>query len=394
MPERVWYTHITTPMLVKQMQNKDKISVLFVIFELASWKTEGLYNRMLLHPRFAPELLLVPSLENTEEIHHVEQYLKGQGYLFHQLFPGESIAKELHPDIIFYQKPYSWCIDRSLFFRKNLGSLFCYMSYCFRNTTKDFNQNTIFHNYAWQIYVENISVQEEMKAIMDNAGSNTIVTGLTVMDDLMKDKNCFSDPWRVCGRKKRIIYAPHHTINDEEVHRSTFLLFGDFMLEMAEKYKDQVQWTFKPHPLLLKKLEKKWGKTRAEVYYDRWRQLENTQYEQGEYLGLFKYSDAMIHDCGSFMLEYLYIQKPVMYLVQDSVLSEDANYQTRKAFEMHYHGHCFQEIESFIQMVINGEDPKMNVRMSFYRDQLLPPDGNLVCDNVINSILGCYNVGG
>lgn len=388
MPERVWYTRIATPALVRRMREKDRISVLFVIFELASWKTESLYNRMLAHPRFTPELLVVPSLENKEEIHHVKQYLTTQGYPFRRMLPGGSIARELHPDIIFYQKPYNWCIDKSLFFRKNLGSLFCYMSYCFRNTIKDFNQNSFFHNYAWQIYVENKSVQEEMKAIMDNGGRNTVVTGLTVMDDLIRDKSCFADPWKGDGRKKRIIYAPHHTIGGEEVHRSTFLLFGEYMLEMAEKYKDEVQWAFKPHPILRKKLETEWGKERTAAYYDRWSNLENSQYENGEYLGLFRYSDAMIHDCGSFILEYLYMQKPVMYLVQGGMLGEDANYQTMQAFEMHYHGACFQEIDSFIQMVINGEDPKKEARMGFYRAQLLPPDGNSVCDNVIRSILG------
>ena len=386
-PERLWYTRIKTPSLVKQIRQKDRISVLFVVFELASWKTESLYNKMLSHPRFSPELLVVPSLENREEIHRVEQYMEKQGYPFHRLKPGASIAKTLHPDIIFYQKPYDWCIDKSLFFRRNLGSLFCYMSYCFRNTTKDFNQNSFFHNYAWQIYVENESVQSEMRSIMDNGARNTIVTGLTVMDDLMKDKCCFPDPWKASGNRKRIIYAPHHTINNEEVNRSTFLVFGEFMLQMAEKYKDQVQWAFKPHPLLRNKLEKKWGKERTEAYYDKWSNLENSQYEQGEYLGLFKYSDAMIHDCGSFILEYLYTQKPVMYLIQDRGLGEEVNEQTRRAFDVHYHGGGFREVESFIEMVIKGEDGMKEVRESFWRTHLVPPGGGNVSDHIIQTIL-------
>ena len=387
-PERLFYTRRTIPRLVRQMRQKEQIQVLFVVFELASWKTEGLYNRMREHPRFLPELLAVPSKENQEEIHNVVRYLEQKGYAFCCLKEGETIAARFHPDIIFYQKPYSWCIDKSLFFRRNLKSLFCYMSYCFRNTTRDFNQNTFFHNYAWQVYVENETEQEEMKAIMDNGGRNTIVTGLTVMDDLMKDKSCYRDPWKPLPSRKRIIYAPHHTIGHEMVHRSTFLQFGDFMLEMARKYHDRTQWVFKPHPLLRPKLEKMWGSERTAAYYEAWSNLENGQCENGEYMGLFQYSDAMIHDSGSFMLEYLYTHKPVMYLASGEVLGPDANLQTRQALEMHELGRTGEEIEAFIRRVIAGEDPKAEAREAYFRSHLIPPGGCSACENVIRAILG------
>lgn len=371
------------------MREKEQIEVLFVIFELASWKTEGLYNAMMVHPRFSPKLLVVPSLENRDAMRDVTDYLVRKGYVFDTIASGERIADRFRPDIIFYQKPYSWCIDKPLFFRKNLGSLFCYMSYCFRNTTKAFNQNSFFHNYAWQVYVENESVQEEMKAIMDNSGRNTIVTGLTIMDDLMKGKACFSDPWKRAGNLKRIIYAPHHTVNNEQVHRSTFLTYGDFMLRMAEKYKDRVQWAFKPHPLLKPKLDKLWGKEQADAYYEKWRSLENAQFEDGEYLGLFKHSEAMIHDCGSFILEYLYTGKPVMYLSgNDAPLEEDSNRQTREALKVHYIGRSLSDIESFINQVVDGEDALADARLAFYTTHLLPPGGHSACENVIRAILG------
>lgn len=388
LPERVIYTHYFTPRMVKRMRRKERINVAFVIFELASWKTETLYNRLREHPRFSPQLLIAPSRESPGESRNVERYLLNKGYEFDRLSKGDSIYNRFQPDIIFYQKPYSWCIDKSLFFRRNLRSLFCYMSYCFRNTTKDFNQNTLFHNYAWQVYVENESVKAEMQSIMDNRGKNLIVTGLTVMDDLMKDKLFYKDPWKKCGTKKRIVYAPHHTINDEIVHRSTFLLFGEFMLEMAEKYKEQVQWAFKPHPLLRKKLEKVWGKERASAYYEKWRTMDNSQSENGEYMGLFKYSDAMIHDSGSFMIEYLYTMRPVMYLVSDSSSFNDANAQTRKALEVHYPGRVSLDIEQFIQHVIQGIDEMYERRSTFFQTHLIPPGHMSVCENVISAILG------
>lgn len=385
-PERVIYTHITTPVLVKRLREKEKIKVLFVVFEVASWKTESLYNEMLAHPRFNPMLLVVPSKENKDEIRNVENYMQSRGYEYSELKEKETIQNKYHPDIIFYQKPYSWCIDQSLFFRKNLKSLFCYMSYCFRNTMMDFNQNTFFHNYAWQVYLENDSVKEEMKSIMDNGGRNTIVTGLTVMDDLMKDKSLIFDPWKPLVGRKRIIYAPHHTINHETINRSTFLLYGEFMLEMARKYKDSVQWAFKPHPLLKEKLFKVWGKQKTESYYREWEQMENSQIETGEYMGLFKHSDAMIHDSGSFILEYIYMHKPVMYLFSEESLNS-VNKQTQEAIKVHSLGLNKNQVEQFIQDVVSGKDLRKHDRESFYANYLIP-HGNSVCENVIDCILG------
>lgn len=387
-PERIIYTRIVTPCLVKRIRQKEKINVAFVVFELASWKTEPLYNAMKENPRFSPMILVAPSLENSSEINAVKDYLLSKGYDFNQLSNGDSIRELFRPDIIFYQKPYDWCIDKSLFFRRNLNSLFCYMSYCFRNTTKDFNQNSFFHNYAWQIYVENKSVKSEMEAIMDNKGKNLVVTGLAVMDELLRDKSCYKDPWKACGNKKRIIFAPHHTICGELVHRSTFLTFGEFMLQMAEKYKDQVQWAFKPHPQLRRKLEKVWGPEKTDAYYKRWSEMENSQFENGEYMGLFNYSDAMIHDSGSFIVEYLYTKKPVMYLVEEEAVIADANEQTRQAFGVHYHGEKPSDIEQFIKNVIQGIDSEYEKRDAFFRTHLLPPGNTSVCDNVIRSILG------
>lgn len=390
LPEWFVYTRIKTPFLVNRLRKKEQIVVAFVIFELGSWKTENLYLSMLSHNRFCPLLIVVPSLDNANENNILKAYLLKKKYTFFELNDGETIKKRFHPDIIFYQKPYSRCFKKSVFYRNNLSSLFCYMSYCFRNTTLNFNQNSFFHNYAWQIYVENNIMKKELELFMDNKGKNLVVTGLTVMDDLMKNKENYVDPWKPLGNRKRIIYAPHHTINNEIVNRSTFLQYYDFMLELAEKYKDEVQWAFKPHPLLKAKLYKLWGEKKTNDYFARWSYLENTQYEYGEYMGLFKYSDAMIHDCGSFIIEYLYTLKPVMYLANNDVLDEHTNNQTRKSLELHYIGRNRKDIETFIQNVIAGKDVMREERLKFYNSNLIP-NTKSSSENVIDAILG-YNI--
>ena len=96
----------------------------------------------------------------------------------------------------------------------------------------------------------------------------------------------------------------------------TFMRTGEILLEMAEKYRGRIQFAFKPHPNLHYTLcqHPQWGKQRTDAFYAKWREMPNTQFEDGAYADLFMQSDAMIHDCGSFIQEYLFADKPCMYL--------------------------------------------------------------------------------
>lgn len=157
---------------------------------------------------------------------------------------------------------------------------------------------------------------------------------------------------------------------------------------MAQKYKDSVQWAFKPHPLLRTKLNEIWGVEKTDNYFLKWQTLENAQVCEGEYIGLFKHSDAMIHDCGSFKVEYLYTGNPVMYLMNDNQEYDYPNTQTQKALDLHYKAFDSKDIETFIVNVINGVDSSKDSREEFVAQYLTPPYNKSACDNIINAILG------
>ena len=104
--------------------------------------------------------------------------------------------------------------------------------------------------------------------------------------------------------------------------------------------------------------EKVWGKEKADSYYDSWRNAPNSHVEEGQYIGLFKHSDAMIHDCASFMVEYLFTGNPVMYLINKDRDYSNLSPYIVKAFELHEKGRTQVEIEQFIKNVIDGVDEK------------------------------------
>lgn len=390
---RFWiYVHIFCPLAVKRIRRKPVINVIFVIAELGMWKTENLYQAMLSHPRFNPVLRVVPTPENANALQEVVDYLNKRGYEYHVLNRKTPLQKGFKADIVFYQKPYRSCYFRPHRFYRNLNVLFCYASYGIHSILSDYICNQDIHNVIWQYYFENRNCAIETSSLMNNRGRNLVVTGVPMFDRYQKAREEYRFDWKQQDKtKKRIIYAPHFSIlPDSLLQYGTFLENGQFMLEMARKYEKEIQFVFKPHPLLQPTLYGYWGKEKTDAYYAAWDSLANAKVELGQYVDLFMTSDAMIHDCSSFTNEYMFTCNPVMYLLHDNSDSHSANLNTmsRDAFELHYKGLTFDDIEKFILDVISGNDAYMQQRKMYYEKYLKPVNGKLATENIIEAILG------
>lgn len=383
------YRHAYIPLKANQIRKKDVIKVAFPLHNLSKWKTEMLYVEMCRNSRFKPIIIAffygAPNAIDDRE--KIAAYCKSKGY--DCIVTDRDItyiSKNWTPDIIFYPDPYTAFHE----FRHNLKSLSCYIVYGIRQTLEKWEWKLELLYNCWQIYYENILTYKQYKGISNHDIDNHYLTGLPIMDELTgcNDDTEQNNPWINSNDRKRIIYAPHHSITpDEPLHIGTFLENCDLMLELAEKYSDKVQWAFKPHPVLYSKLCSLWGKKKTDSYYNQWNNLQWSQVETGKYSQLFKYSDAMIHDCASFAVEYLFVNKPVMYLTKGKHLEPKLNDFFIKALDIHELGYTPEEIETFIRNVIIGNDVKMEQRNEFISDYLNPPFNKKACENIINCIL-------
>ena len=137
-----------------------------------------------------------------------------------------------------------------------------------------------------------------------------------------------------------------------------------------------MQFVFKPHPELAKKLDSAipgWNAERREAYYKLWETMPNTQVCLDEYVDLFLTSDAMIQDCGSFTAEYTCTYKPMLFLIANPGVVRDWN-ECGKAILKHiYTSEKGKEIETFIKnVVIAGNDYMKNDRTAFIDGYLRP----------------------
>ena len=147
------YHSIYVPILARRIRKKEKIRVLFVLFDLGMWKTEALYNLMQENKRFEPLIMIEPS-GKSYDTESLKNYLEQKGYPYLMLEERQTIKSRIHPDIIFYQQPYGTFEKKNDYYH-NFYALFCFVDYAFHGNDIDQFYHAILNNLAWQNYFEN-----------------------------------------------------------------------------------------------------------------------------------------------------------------------------------------------------------------------------------------------
>ena len=392
--------HLSQQQMAEKLKHQEHIRVVFFMQNPSMWKYDYLYRLMAKSSRYEPIVVVVPYSVQTQydqsemasELSRAEQFAiqKGYRYILAYDFEGKKyvdIRAKVNPDIVFFSMPYKTANKHTYLYHYR-DILTCYVQYgiaCI-NTYKA-NYDLAFFNLLWRFFVETEYHKVDSQNHSFCRGENVEVVGSLGMEALVDPHYVPKDVWKAGNDgKKRIIWAPHHTV-DYLFNFSNFLVYSDFMLTLAQKYKNKIQIAFKPHPFLRYKMFNIWGKEKTEAYYQRWQDMDNTQLEEGNYIDLFLTSDAMMHDCGSFTAEYLYTGKPVMFMQRDDKVLDTWTAFGRKCFDMHYAGRNEADIELFINnVVISGNDTMYDERTNFRNNTLVINDGLLPSERILKSI--------
>lgn len=385
-----------------QLKRKDKIKVAFFLIHDSVWKYDEVYKKFRNDERFEPVVVICPYTVYGEEAMYQElekayDSVIKKGYDAVKSYNTQTkkwldVKKELKPDIIFFTNPHKLTKD-SYYITNFKNCLTCYVPYNFGNSyLYQLMHNQLFHNYLWRLFAETNFHRELSVKYARNKGVNVIVTGFPGTDVFLDPNYIPVNSWKQKDPNiKKIIWAPHHTvdINIELLGYSTFLRFADFMLRLADEYRGKIQIAFKPHPLLKYKLKnhKDWGEVRTERYFNQWNEQENGQCVDGDYTDLFLTSDAMMHDSGSFLIEYLYTGKPVLHLTRDQNFTNRLNDFGVLAYKKHDHAKNEEEIRWFIENVLNNEDAKKAERDTFLYSSLIPPNQRSASENIYYEIV-------
>ena len=283
------------------------------------------------------------------------------------------------PDVVFFQNPYDSTRPEEYAARrlKELGIRLAYVPYALDMgggaDSLRWQYDLELHRLAWRVFVRSPR-NRRMYARYCQAGSaHVISTGHPKLDrfsqGIMESR---SGPLaKALGNRRAVLWTPHFSV--EEGGWSTYLQNGETILSAFEK-QDDLALIMRPHPLFFPRL-RKLGLMDEEgeaAFRERLKVAGMILDESPDYAEAFACSEAMIADAGSFLLEYLPTQKPVLYLDQPlgpGLMEEGAFVQD------YYQGRSQGEILAFIEMLARGEDPLKARRLALIPEYLTQLDG-------------------
>lgn len=359
------YSRVLRCFLLRKLRNKLKVDVIFIVKLTSQWKYDSIYNRFHSDNRFNTSVFVLPDMDipNWEEqFNKSYMYFKNKSYNVVNLFDLKTnnyINRINSCDLVFFSRLPS--ANDPSFVKRLLSRFSCYVPYSiFSDTNYNAQYGAVNHKLLWKYYVP--SGSHKNMAYSSSRLVNTVAVGYPNYDFYYSGGAVKSDRWKKQKYpKKKLIWSPHWTIffDDEKQYFSNFILMAEFMIIIANKYSDSMQFAFKPHPNLKKQLYDSydWGRKKTDEYFAEWDKLDNGQLEEYEYEDLFMSSDALINDSVSFLAEYLYSNKPQCYIISNGdIIENHFNDFGKKIVSALYVAVTEEEVERFITDVVLEEN--------------------------------------
>ncbi|MGH2307431.1 CDP-glycerol glycerophosphotransferase family protein [Aliarcobacter sp. ERUVET-8] len=355
---------------IKKIKNGSKIKVAFFISQQQLWCGQSVYNELEKSEYFEPIIVAFPDRENRVEsntktcINNYEFFKKqSMNVIF-----GYDIEKDefynyekIRADIVFFDQPYPRLPEDLRWPIIYKDTLVCYIPYGYKvGNLKQDHFNIELHNSCWTIFAESLWHKEQFINYGAHNGKNVVVSGYPKFDEYNDKELKKCNIWKLPKHKKynsikKIIWAPHWSIG-KELQYSTFDKYYKFFLELATKNKN-ISWVLKPHQRLKHYITEIgfMSEKEANNYFNAWNKLDNgIYYNDSNYMDIFKTSDALITDCGSFLAEYLPTKKPIIHLINEKSIGY--NEIGEKLTDSYYKIFNREDLEATINNVILSEN--------------------------------------
>ncbi len=381
---------------LQKILGKEKNKIAFLLINVDSWKYDSLYFEFFSNDRFDPVVIICPFTSKGDSFMKAQlqrsiEFCKERGYNFYVAYSNNKtvdIKKILNLDIVFFSNPNN-LTEKKLLIGNFSDVLTCYLPYSFRISnfyTYEYDADLL--NLVWIQYCETSIHKKISEQFSKNKGRNVVVSGYPHFERLCLKMQ--QEEKKLIVRKKKIIWAPHWTIKgfqDTGLDWACFLDYCSLFLEIADSYATKIDFVMKPHPFLKIILEDSvWGRDKTNCYFKMWEDKKNCQIVEGDYTDLFVESDALIHDSGSFMAEYLMVNKPIAYTVNCRNYLDRFNQFGKIVIDCHEIVTCEEELFAFIERVANGEDLLEKQRDAVLSKHLSVNDGR-PSQNIVKDII-------
>lgn len=377
---------------LEKLKGKQKIKVAFLLINVDTWKYDSLYFAFKKSQRFEPVVIVCPFISKGKPFADAQmeksvKFCDHQNYNYINTCNSENkfIKKFMSEfDIIFFSNPNKHTTEEFLI-KNYLTKLTCYMTYSVRiSQYYKYEYDADLLNLVWINFCETQIHKELSIKYAKNCGKNVFVSGYPHLEKFIQNSQQCTQK-----NKKIIIWAPHWTIKNFQTtghNWSCFLEYSQSFLDIADRYADEVEFVIKPHPFLESILNKIWGTKKTKEYFQAWVSKNNCRIVKGDYTQLFLESDALIHDSGGFMVEYLMINKPIAYIVNTKEYAKRFNTLGNAALNCHEILATERELDDFVVNVIKNKDKMQNKRKTFL-DKHFNYGDILPSEKIVNEII-------
>ena len=366
----------------------ERLSVAFLVCDASMFSGESVFAAMRADPRFECTIAVAPRVTRGEAFLRetlsktVGSLSERYGGAVRALYnPDSREERPLDADIVFSTVVYE---DQTLprYTVENLSrrSLVAILYYGYGGLFVNNEKKTPFLPnivLSWRYFVSNEATREMSVGRNPALARCIVASGYCKMDRIARlvEERMARDA-EGAPRRRKVVICPHHTIDreaDGALALSTFLENADLFLELPAMF-PEIDFVFRPHPLLFARLAtpKWWGERRTAEYRAKMESFPNVEFQRGgDYFATFAESDAMIHDCGSFLAEYFYTGKPQCFMMASESTAEQFLPFSRKLLGHVYKAFSREEIVDFIRrVVVAGDDPMKAERDEFARKEV------------------------
>lgn len=359
----------------KKVENKIKSSgrktlnfAAYVMYD-TDFGIDRMFREMIDDYRWNPMIVIIPDVLRGKE-NQLDVYKKT--YLFFRNKYGqEYVVKGWNPktnhfydyldnfDVVYYSNPYDAMahkVHRIEYARKK-DVLPFYITYGYeigREPTLE-RLNSFALNSLWRVFTDTRYSYDDYKRYQIIKGDNVVLSGYTKMDnfDVIPKKNI----------RKKILITSHHTVSMKSLPLSNFLKYYGLFLKLPELFPDY-DFVFRPHPLLFVTLRNNgiWSQNQIDNYISDLKSCGIEYSNGGEYFELFNECDAIINDCGSFTIEWLFTGKPGCFIKNSKLKKSQLTSLMYNALSQYCIVHNESEIIDFLHRIkdIDTLNCKMN----------------------------------
>lgn len=385
-----------------KLHRGEKLNVYFFVGQKQFWSMQSVYDSLKQHDNLNLSIVPFPaSYHYNEEIrinyNELCEFHKSYGAHITEIYDfetGVTVSPDtLSADIIFYEQ--HWMnnyFEEYRIYEMFVSALCICVPYGIMTANIPEAQfNGFAHNLSWINFVESPLHFGMVKKYADNKGVNAVVSGYPKLDEFSRPAK--KNYWKTSSPDiKRIIWAPHYSVNTGlDIDFSTFLEYRSFFLNFAKAHKN-IEFILRPHPALKSQcLRIGMSENKFESYMSAWSSLPNASVVyDGNYIDLFKTSDALILDSISFISEYLLMEKPICFLNRFGTYEELAkhfNDYGKKVISFIDMAYDKNDISSFIEDVCTGKAVHVSEERKYFVENVIKVNFGQVGEYITSYIM-------